>query len=199
MTAPRRASCTPSGRSSAPTRLGGRSRNSSVWPGVSKLDVPAANLSALLVEHDQGGGVAGLVKNLIFAANGPKPELVLRDAVSNDIEIVKNEYCLVFDQPIPADGLTFKHLIDWWRVHQQLPDADDRTVGLSLHARLTSSMNGNPAECVVFDAYSRRYREHGFDVPALILRFTFITTRTRPGLAGRETGRSSGSGWTSCY
>ena len=36
------------------------------------------------------GGVPGSVKNLIFAANGPKPEIVLADAVSNalaDIQI----------------------------------------------------------------------------------------------------------------
>jgi hypothetical protein len=32
----------------------------------------------------------GGVKNLIFAANGPKPELVLRDAVNNDVEIARN-------------------------------------------------------------------------------------------------------------
>ncbi|GAA2435082.1 hypothetical protein [Streptomyces lavendulocolor] len=40
-------------------------------------------------------GVDGEFKNLISAANGPKPEIVLRDAVSNRLEIVRNaEYCL---------------------------------------------------------------------------------------------------------
>jgi hypothetical protein len=54
-------------------------------------------------------GVVTPAKNLIFAANGPKPELVLRDAVNNDIEITRNgEYCLVYDRPIPADGLSFQ-------------------------------------------------------------------------------------------
>ena len=49
-------------------------------------------------------GVQGQSKNIIFAANGPKPEIVLRDAINNDVEIVKNaEYCLVFDRPIPPD------------------------------------------------------------------------------------------------
>jgi hypothetical protein len=149
-----------------------------------EFDVPTAALSALLVEHDRVGGVAGLAKNLIFAANGPKPELVLRDAVNNDVEIVKNaEYCLIFDQPLPADGLTFKHLIDWWRIHEQLGTADDRTVGLSVHARLASSLNGNSGEQLVFDAYSRRYREHGFNVPALLpqvyLHYDPYTARAR--------------------
>ncbi len=34
------------------------------------------------------GGVMGTPKNLIFASNGPKPEIVLNDAISNDIKIV---------------------------------------------------------------------------------------------------------------
>lgn len=44
------------------------------------------------------GGVPGHCKNLIFAADGPKPELVLADALNNDIRITKNEeFCLVYD------------------------------------------------------------------------------------------------------
>lgn len=83
---------------------------------VTELDVAGVlldDLTALLAEYDRGGGVGTPAKNLIFAANGPKPELVLRDAVNNDIEIVRNgEFCLVFDQPIPADGLTYSKLIE---------------------------------------------------------------------------------------
>lgn len=46
------------------------------------------------------GGVAGLGKNLIFAANGPKPKLVLADAVNDDIRIVENqEYCNIWPTP----------------------------------------------------------------------------------------------------
>ena len=40
--------------------------------------------------------VSGAMKNLIFASNGPKPELVFRDAINNDVEITKNaEHVLV--------------------------------------------------------------------------------------------------------
>ena len=46
-------------------------------------------------------GVSGELKNLIFAANGPKPRIVLRDAINNVIEITENaRYCLVYDQPL---------------------------------------------------------------------------------------------------
>lgn len=140
---------------------------------VADLDVPDAlvsDLTALLAEHDRGGGVGTPPKNLIFAANGPKPELVLRDAVNNDIEIVRNaEYCLVYDQPIPADGLTFAGLIEWWRGLQSFADdVPARDVGLDLHRRLRESLADNPVELRLFDAYAARYKDENFDVPVLI-------------------------------
>lgn len=54
---------------------------------VAELDVAGRlldDLTALLAEYDHGGGVGTPAKNLIFAANGPKPELVHRDTVNND-------------------------------------------------------------------------------------------------------------------
>ncbi|MGW5925985.1 hypothetical protein ACWF2L_07015 [Streptomyces anulatus] len=48
-------------------------------------------------------GPRGNFKNLIFAAVGPKPQIVLRDAVSNEVEIVRNaDNCLVYKDPLPA-------------------------------------------------------------------------------------------------
>lgn len=140
---------------------------------VAELEVTGGlldDLTALLAEYDRGGGVGTPAKNLIFAANGPKPELVLRDAVNNDIEITRNgEFCLVYDQPIPADGLTYSNLIEWWRERQGFEeDAPARKVGLDLHNRLRASLGDNPVELRVFDAYAARYKGNGFDVPALI-------------------------------
>lgn len=133
-------------------------------------DMLLADLTALLAEYDRGGGVGTPAKNLIFAANGPKPELVLRDALNNDIEIVRNgEYCLVYDQPIPADGLTYSNLIQWWRERQGFADdVPPRDVGLDLHNRLRASLDDNPVELRVFDAYAARYKDNGFGIPALI-------------------------------
>ncbi|MGO4383404.1 hypothetical protein [Specibacter sp. RAF43] len=140
---------------------------------VAELEVTGgllADLTALIAEYDRGGGVGTPAKNLIFAANGPKPELVLRDAVNNDIEIVRNgEYCLVYDQPIPADGLTFSNLIEWWREHEGFEDTiPARDVGVDLHKRLRASLGNNTVELRVFDAYAARYKDGQFDIPALI-------------------------------
>lgn len=154
---------------------------------TAELDLPENWRSELLRyvdAYERGGGVRGMSKNLIFAANGPKPELVLRDAVNNDIEIVENaEYCLVYDQPIPTEGLRLSHLIGWWRRRERIPDTtSDRDVALALHSRLRQSMTENPAELVVFDTYAARYKD-AFDIPALIpqvyLHFDPLTQRTR--------------------
>lgn len=136
---------------------------------ISDYDPYTDDLALLVAEYDRTGGVGSPAKNLIFAANGPKPELVLRDSVSNDIEIVKNaQYCLIFDQPIPADGLTFQRLINWWRERESLVDETDREVALALRRRLLESIGSNGAEHLLFEVYNRRYKTYGFDIPALI-------------------------------
>lgn len=151
---------------------------------VAELDTDTTQLQSLLDVYDRGGGVGTPAKNLIFAANGPKPELVLRDAVNNDIEIVSNaQYCLVYDRPVPADGLRFSHLIAWWREREGIGSATpDREVGLQLHARLRASLNHNGAEEMLFDRYAHRYKK-SLDTPALIpqvyLHYDPVTQRAR--------------------
>ena len=54
------------------------------------------------LEHLLGGdgfrGVDGMLKNIIFAADGAKPRIVVSDALSNTIDIVEGaDRCLVYD------------------------------------------------------------------------------------------------------
>lgn len=150
-------------------------------------DVKASpTLEQMIEQFYAGGGVSGEVKNLIFAADGPKPDLVLQDAVSNEIAIVRNaEYCLVYDRPIGPEGLSFADLVQWWRAREALPvEQEDRTVALLLYERLKRSLAGNAVEIEVFDAYAGRYA-HSFDIPALIpqvyLHYDPYTRRERVG------------------
>jgi len=49
------------------------------------------------------------VKNLIFAADGPKPKIALGDAIGTDPEIRENaEHCLVYDRGLGLTGLPGK-------------------------------------------------------------------------------------------
>lgn len=116
-------------------------------------------------------GVDGEFKNLIFAAKGPKPELVFTDAVSNDVKITKNaaENCLVYARPLQAAGLAWRDLVSWWRDrHPELRDVEDLEVGQALYPRLFASLASEP-ERTFFRTYCSLYsKTGGFDLPALI-------------------------------
>ncbi len=114
-------------------------------------------------------GVGGEMKNLIFAASGPKPKIILRDAVNNDLEIVENaEHCLVYDRPLAQAGLTWRQLIARWAGDDQLTGDAERAAARDLYRRLVACMPGNAAEQFIFTRYCGLYRARGFDTPALI-------------------------------
>lgn len=109
-------------------------------------------------------------KNLIFAANGPKPEIALVNATTNVIKIVKNEeYCLVYDRPLTEKGLLWEELVDWWCDRENLQSQDRSEQRRSLFNRLQASIEDNEPEKVLFRAYYRVFFEKlGDRLPALI-------------------------------
>lgn len=132
------------------------------------VDYPSDELEHLLTLAG-AGGVAGQLKNLIFAADGPKPRIVLRDAVNNDIEILGDvDRCLFYDRPLPLEGLTWRALLAWWAKTDKVPDDTERDVALDLYRRLKLSLSDNEAEKFLFDTYCGLYGTFGFDLPALI-------------------------------
>ncbi|RPK92269.1 hypothetical protein EES46_09480 [Streptomyces sp. ADI98-10] len=122
------------------------------------------------IEYEQRfkNGPRGTFKNLIFAAVGPKPKIVLRDAVNNDVEIVQNaKNCLVYSDPLPAQGLTWRQMVTWWQANH-LPNAEEPEAADALYRRLYRSLDSLP-EQTVLRTYCTRYAEPaGFDLPALI-------------------------------
>ncbi|MET9881322.1 hypothetical protein ABZZ36_43150 [Actinacidiphila glaucinigra] len=133
---------------------------------VDEYDVP--ELEQILASLGMTG-VDGEFKNLIFAANGPKPDIVLRDAVSNRLEIVRNaEYCLTYTRPLDAAGLSWAALVDWWQRTHPTGQKDQPSVSQALCARLAESL-ASPPEEVLFHTYAALYfREGGHALPALI-------------------------------
>ncbi|MEJ1936438.1 hypothetical protein WDZ92_40105, partial [Nostoc sp. NIES-2111] len=103
-------------------------------------------------------GVAGELKNLIFASTGPKPEIVLRDALNNTIEITKGAgTCLVYDRPLPDDGLTWGALVEWWAT-EILHETNLDVAGRHLYRRLAQSTatSSSPPESLLLRAYAHR-------------------------------------------
>ncbi len=112
-------------------------------------------------------GVSGQVKNIIFAADGPKPKIVLSDALNNDITIVENkEYCLVFDDPIPETGLRFSDMLEWWKKSHQTEGLKE--LRNSLYQRFVKSLQSDPEKQLLNIFYKHMHKIYGDDVPALI-------------------------------
>ena len=108
-------------------------------------------------------------RQLIFAAlpGHPKPEIVLSDAVSTEVVLVKHsEFCLHFTEPIHESGLTWRELVRWWRFEGD-DEADERARALNLHARLLASLAEGP-EQLMLKTYATLYGRFGFDIPALL-------------------------------
>jgi len=96
------------------------------------------------------------IKNIIFASTGPKPELVLEDATTNDIRIVKHqEHVLVYDREIGEHGLLWNELLDWWVASnlKSLSKQSRAAQSLSLVKRLGASLGDNEPEKSVFYTY----------------------------------------------
>ncbi|MHC2067593.1 AbiJ-related protein [Bremerella sp. T1] len=115
-------------------------------------------------------GVKGSFKNLIFAAIGLKPEIVLKDALNNDLEIVKHkDNCLIYDLPISGlDGLSWKQLKEWYFGKHNWDDNEDSE--RDFYRRLRQSIPENsPGEYLIFQTYFGTFRsEYGESLPALI-------------------------------
>jgi very-short-patch-repair endonuclease len=115
-------------------------------------------------------GTCGNFKNLIFAANGPKPEIILLNATTNEIKIVKNEeYCLIYDRPLTEKGLLWEELVDWWCDRENLHEQTRSEQRRSLFNRLKASVENNEPETILFHTYYNCFlKKLGDNLPALI-------------------------------
>ena len=109
-----------------------------------------------LVDLAGARGIRGELKNLIFASIGPKPEIVLRDAVNNVVEITRGaDRCLIYDRPLPEQGLTWAALTHWW-AETHLNETNLDVAARHLWRRLNRSLASDP-ERMLFNTYTKRY------------------------------------------
>lgn len=126
------------------------------------------DLQELEYERRFTNGPSGEFKNLIFAAAGEKPDIVLRDAVNNDVEIVRNaDTCLVFTDPLPPQGLTWRQMVAWWQKKHQL-GTDEKAAADGLYRRLYRSLDSVPEQLLMITYCARYAEDGGYDLPALI-------------------------------
>ena len=117
-------------------------------------------------------GVQGKVKNIIFAAKY-KPEIVFDDALNNDIRITKNaDQCLIYDRPIPAGGLKWNELVEWYAEENGISENQENRFLTRLCQSLDDSFKRQGAksgsETWMLQAYYELKNEKGINPPALI-------------------------------
>ena len=117
-----------------------------------------------LVSRYRPTGHGGTVKNLVFGSTR-KPDLVLLDALSNDLGLVNKDEALLFDGGIPEDGLSLRQLVT--AILPSDAAEDLRKASLHLYHRLTECL-ASDAERNLFRVYAERYGQLGFDQPAII-------------------------------
>lgn len=123
-----------------------------------------------LAQHlGRGGprGVDGQLKNIIFASIGPKPRIVMTDAINNVIDVIENkDSCLIYDRPLAGPGLTWGELTDWWAARSG--GSGSVQAARDLYRRLNQSL-ASPPEELLFRAYCKRYgTKRESDTPALL-------------------------------
>jgi very-short-patch-repair endonuclease len=112
-------------------------------------------------------GSAGRPKQLIFASS-VKPDLRLRDAISNDIEIVTHaDKVLVYDRPIGRDGLPWSDLQAWWSELRQIPN-DERAKATLWNRLLGCLPENSPAQRQLFLAFYSAFGSATSSLPALV-------------------------------
>ncbi|MDX6352127.1 MAG: hypothetical protein QOF84_6917 [Streptomyces sp.] len=166
--------------------------------GYEIIKVDSISGAPVFAARTIGGGVPGAMKNLIFAADGPKPEFVLGDAINNDILMVKNEqFCLVYSQPLSASGLTWGEMIAWWRARESLAErVPDEDIGRGLYKRLWASLHSDcerpewlSPEQTVVRTYCELYpiNATGADHPALLPQvYLHMDPKTRKERGGKD-------------
>ncbi len=108
-------------------------------------------------------GPAQSPKNLIFASSD-KPDLRLRSALDNNVEVVTGaDKVLIYDRPIGDAGLTWSDLQDWWASAQKVARPEDAK--RSLYQRMFQSFPTNsPPQRNFALSYYKRF---GRDIPRL--------------------------------
>ncbi|MFI9010560.1 hypothetical protein ACIGNX_25325 [Actinosynnema sp. NPDC053489] len=153
-----------------------------IYSSLDTLDDERASTGAIR-------GVDGELRNLIFASTGPKPEIILKDAINNIVEVTKNaEFCLFYDRSLTDAGLTWGSLVDWWRMKETFDkNTKFADVARSLYGRLFASVKENPVERILFRTYCERYgSDRAAELPALIPQvYLHYDPLTRTQRAGR--------------
>ena len=102
------------------------------------------------------------IKNIVFASNKTKPDIVVNNALENSIKIIDAGDALVYEDGIPENGLSWMDLVKWYKKFEN-EDTQDK-----LKDRLVASLSDSPPEKLFFETYYEFVLQHSGNIPALI-------------------------------
>lgn len=100
------------------------------------------------------------IKNIIFAAKY-KPDIVIDDVLSNGIRVVKANGALIYDRGIPAEGISWNSLLEWYKTFNTA-SAEEAMI-----SRFKQCLDSE-AEKLFLKAYISYINKNGKHLPALI-------------------------------
>ncbi len=124
--------------------------------------------------------------NLLYASDGPKPEIVWEDMLKNRIKEIKHQgSCLTYDKPIPRRGITWRHLCDCWVEKTARRPEQTEENRRAFRERLLRSVAEGP-ERTLFLHYCQLYTPSRNDsvpmlIPQVYLHYDPYTDRQRSG------------------
>lgn len=105
-------------------------------------------------------------RNLIFAPLNKKPDIVIEDAIDNDLKIAGDTGdCLFYTFGPNSNGLSWSELVEWWKTKTK-STARKADIKNELFVRLRDSLDSE-AERIFFKEYYMSYKDYK-DFPALI-------------------------------
>ena len=104
---------------------------------------------------------SGTIKNIIFAANKSKPDIVVDNVLENTVKILDAGDALVYEADIPEKGLSWTELSKWYEQYE--PENTQKMLADRLFFSLDS-----PPEQLFFRAYCKFIQKNGLHLPALI-------------------------------
>jgi hypothetical protein len=106
-------------------------------------------------------------KNIIFASS-EKPDLRLKDAISNRVEVLTHaDKVLVYDRQISSSGLSWRELQNWWK--ETNSSSGDEDAKKKLYNRLRMCLpNSSPPQKNFFEAYYEYFKTEVPSLPALL-------------------------------
>lgn len=102
------------------------------------------------------------MKNLIFAPLDKKPDIVIDDALANDIKIIGDTgSCLLYNFELNADGLLWSTLVKWWGSNHK-----SENIQKDLFKRLLNSLDSQPEKDFFIQYYT--IYQNANEYPALL-------------------------------